>query len=256
MSTVQPLSQEDVQYASMALDYYHTCLKSNAQAIDYLVNQRGISEEAIDAFGLGFADRTLCTQLGQDKSNQEAIRGALQRFGLIATRGASNGREVLRGCIVFPVIDEFGCLNNAFGRKICQKLRKTSETYVVVNEDDSCLFNGGILSTCKHVILCSSPIEALTLWSRGHENVVSLLGMQNLSDEQVMQLLANGVHTVELLMASTAKGTKCCSLIEKKLQAKGISVTKHLLPHGVDINDCHQSQQALENTIKQLSIGD
>lgn len=199
MNTVQPLSHEDVQYASMALDYYHTCLKSNDQAIDYLVNQRGISEEAIDAFGLGFADRTLCTQLGQDKSNQEAIRGALQRFGLIATRGASNGREVLRGSIAFPVIDEFGCLNNAFGRKIGHKLRRTSEAYVV-NENGSCLFNGGIVFTYKQRIGIKKPkpcmlfrhtcATAMINNCAGLMHVQELLGHEDISTTQAYVHLA------------------------------------------------------------------
>ncbi|OUS23367.1 hypothetical protein A9Q98_14870 [Thalassotalea sp. 42_200_T64] len=253
MSVFQPLTQDDIHYANMALDYYHTCLKRNERALDYLVRQRGLSENVIDAFGLGFADRTLYQQLGSDRYTQESVRGALQRFGLIATCGATNGREVLRGCIVFPIKDEFGHLTNAFGRKICDKLRKSSEVYVVANKADDSLFNGEILEKHKRIFLCSSPIEALTLWSLGFEHVVSLLGMQCLSDEQARELCANGVHTVDLLMASTPKSSRCCHLIEQKLKMSGITVHKTLLPKGLDINACHQNNCLLHNAIEQLS---
>jgi len=256
MSLFQKLTSEDIDSVDAALDYYHSKihLPKNRRAFDYLAAQRAISENALNKFNIGFGDRTLFEVIS------ESARGACQRFGFIATKGKSNGREKFRGCVTFPVRDEFGCLTNVYGRKICETLKKTSEAYVVANDDHRCLFNSEAMVEHKTVVLCSSPFEAVSLWSMGVENVTSLLGMRNISDEQILQLQFNDVTNVDVVFSSSPKALRYSYLIEKKLEKSGVSVTRTNLPKHQDINDCvttlNHLNQAIRNSIHStLTIG-
>ncbi len=246
MNLFQKLTADDIERVDSALDFYHTRIRlaENARALGYLTNQRAISEEAIDVFKIGFGDRQL------PKFITEASKGACQRFGFIATDEKSKGREKFRGCITFPVRDEFGYLTNVYGRKVCDVLRKSSDTYVVANDDHRCLYNGEVMASHKDIVLCSSPFEVVSLWSMGVENATSLLGMQSISDEQVLQLQFNEIDHVNIVFSSSPKALRYSYLIEKKIEQCGIAVTRTNLPKGQDINDCVATLNHLNQAIR------
>lgn len=248
MSFLRALSETDIQNVELVLGHYCHRIRLNSNAMNYFINKRHIQDRAIEEFEIGFGDRSLRGVVTDE------IRGSCQRFGLIATDGASNGREVFRGCLTFPVRDEYGFLVNVYGRKICDTLRKSSEVYVTANTNNQCVFNSQVLAKFNRIVLCSSPIEAITLWSMGIENVVSLLGMQSLSDEQVLQFQFNDIDHVDLLFACSPKAARCLCITMKKLQASDIASSKFSLPKGQDINDCYTNRCdflfAMKNLVK------
>ena len=103
------------------IDYYHETLLASPEALDYL-NRRGIgSEEAIKAFKLGFANRTLGYRLPEkNRVEGAAIRGQLQRLGLLR----ESGHEHFNGSVVIPIIiASSGEVTEIYGRKITEGLR-------------------------------------------------------------------------------------------------------------------------------------
>jgi hypothetical protein len=100
--------------------YYHETLWTSPEALAYL-ESRGIrSQEAIDRFKLGYANRTLGYRLPMNNRKLGAeLRGRLAAFRVIK----ANGHEYLRGSLVVPVLDHAGRVVQAYGRKMTANLR-------------------------------------------------------------------------------------------------------------------------------------
>src|SRR5437667_400009 len=114
---------EDADDASMlrqVVSYYHATLKASPAALQYL-EKRGIrNDEAIDRFGLGYADRSLGLRIpAANRRAGEVIRSRLQKLGIIR----ESGHEHFNGCIVVPVFDGEGNVIETYGRKINDYLR-------------------------------------------------------------------------------------------------------------------------------------
>ena len=83
-------SDDDQHLLNQVMAYYHDTLKQSPEALAYL-EQRGIrSQEAIDTFKLGYANRTLGYRLPEkNRKDGAAIRGQLQRLGILSLRRAA-----------------------------------------------------------------------------------------------------------------------------------------------------------------------
>ncbi len=111
---------DDQELLSQVVGYYHRTLQESPEALGYL-EQRGLrSQEAVDRFQLGFANRTLGLRLplGNRKSGAE-IRARLQRLGILR----ESGHEHFNGSVVVPVIDAVGRVVEMYGRKMTPNLR-------------------------------------------------------------------------------------------------------------------------------------
>jgi DNA primase catalytic core len=102
------------------VEFYHQTLLASSEARAYLV-KRGIADEAaISTFKLGYANRTLGLRLPlANRRDGEAIRGRLQKIGLIR----ASGHEHFNGSLVIPVVDDKGHVTEVYGRKIGDNLR-------------------------------------------------------------------------------------------------------------------------------------
>ena len=71
--------------------------------------------EAIEAFGVGFSDRTLGTVLPpKSRHRADDVRGRLQCLGVLR----SSGHEHFRGALTFPVVDVAGEVVQVYGRTL------------------------------------------------------------------------------------------------------------------------------------------
>ena len=86
-------------------DYYASRLAGNDKAVAFVREQLKLTMEQAAEQRVGFADRSLGTQLPHKriKSGRE-VRELLESFGIYKR----NGRETLRGCVTVPVTDESG----------------------------------------------------------------------------------------------------------------------------------------------------
>jgi hypothetical protein len=111
---------DDAALLAQVIDYYHQTLKQSPEALAYL-QQRGIaSDDAIDRFQLGFANRTLGLRLpAMNRKAGAEVRTRLQRLGVLR----ESGHEHLNGSLVIPVHDAAGNVVEVYGRKITPGLR-------------------------------------------------------------------------------------------------------------------------------------
>jgi hypothetical protein len=103
--------------------YYHATLRTSPEAMDYL-KQRGIDHpEAVSAFRLGYANRTLGLRLPPKARKDGArMRHQLTKLGIIRP----SGHEHLNGCLTIPVFDAEGRVTQVYGRKIVHHLKNGS----------------------------------------------------------------------------------------------------------------------------------
>ena len=103
-----PLDPEadDATLFRQVAGYYHERLKQiGATARAYLASRGLDSDELIDHFQIGFADRTLGLRLpDKNRKEGEALRSRLTQLGL----WRDSGHEHFNGCIVVPFHDEAG----------------------------------------------------------------------------------------------------------------------------------------------------
>ena len=243
--------QAQLNYIDMTLTHYASALASSEAAMSYLHQTRGLSKSVLRQFAVGYCDRSLATKLPDAESFEGAmIRGTLQRFGLIKP----NGRELFRGSIIIPIKNESGTLVDVYGRKVAKYQRKGAQFQLNIHSVPVSLFNAEILLTHRDVILCSSPIEALSLISCGVKNVVSMMGLESVSPIFVEQLQANGVTQVTLGLANTPQGHRYKVLITQMLKSIGVEHHELILPTGEDINSVMVKAQHMHGLCEQLCV--
>ena len=212
------------------LSYYRERLKENPVALDYL-QSRGISGEAIEAFGIGFADRTLGLRLPQkNRVEGEAVRTRLQKIGLYR----ESGHEHFNGCVVFPIRDEQGQLSELYGRKVGPK-QKSGIHHLYLPGPHRGLFNPEAFKS-PEVILCESVIDALTFWCAGLSNVTCIWGTEGFTDEHEAAFRKHQTQKVTLAYDRDKAGDRAAERDAERLQALGIEVSRVLFPPGQDAN--------------------
>ena len=177
------------------IDYYHATLKASTEARVYL-DARGIySDEGIERFKLGYANRTLGYQLPERQIKAGAeIRGALQRLGILR----ESGHEHFNGSLVVPVITPDGEIVEVYGRKIlpASKLRAGTPLHLYLPGPHRGVFNESGLVGHEEVILCEAPIDALTFWCAGYRNVTCAYGIEGFTAEILEAFRRHGIKRV------------------------------------------------------------
>tara|TARA_R110002072_G_scaffold33030_9_gene100271 strand:+ start:22857 stop:23663 length:807 start_codon:yes stop_codon:yes gene_type:complete len=237
--TNSALISHDIEsmYVNQVIQHYHRCLLESPKALDYLVSGRGIGLQAIKAFKVGFVDRSIGKHIPSgDVASGALIRGALRRKGLLKV----NGRERFRGCVVVPLYDQLGCLVNIYGRRVSSRLRDGCSSYQLINSEASDFFNVGVLQHFKRIVLCSSPIEALTLWTKEIHNVVSTAGLLHFNSHHAECIGDSSVKHVDIVFTNSSAGNRKSYLIAQDLALFGIKTNIVSLPRGQDVNDLHR----------------
>jgi len=168
-------------------------LRSHAKALAYLQGRGIYQPDLLATFRLGFADRSLGAQLRKlSHLQEETVRGALLRVGLLK----GSGHELFRGALVFPMLDQDGRILGGYGRRITPKLTAHSAYHVHWHLDHKGFFNQKALFEFSELILCKSPVEALTWWCHGYTNVAAIMGFSGFNDEHLSILRSSLVRRV------------------------------------------------------------
>lgn len=240
----------DALILDQILAYYTACLSQCDRAQAFLLS-RGVYDEAtIEHFRLGFADRTLGVTLKtMDKLQEACSRGALQRLGLLKP----SGHEFFRGAIVFPFISEHGEVIGGYGRRITPKLSAGAVYHVHWYGEELGFFNQQALLDRKSVILCKNPIEALSWWCNGFQNVMGLMGIYSFEQEHLTKLKVHRIKQVYLAFGSQQDELEAAWFIARQLSQAGIEPKFILYPNGLDANALVQladdPQQALQQCL-------
>jgi len=158
-------------------EYYQSLLPHNQTAMEYL-HQRGVFENSIEKFGIGYAPSSSQT-LQWIKSNFFSMQDAL-KLGIIGSDGErSYARFIER--ITFPIHSTNGMVVGFGGRTISGHQAK------YVNSPETPLFNKSRLLYAYHlarnsiykkkeIIITEGYLDVVMLHQAGFENAVATLG--------------------------------------------------------------------------------
>ncbi|HLM52322.1 MAG TPA: toprim domain-containing protein, partial [Pseudoxanthomonas sp.] len=240
---------DDAALLGQVMGYYHNTLKQSPEALAYL-DQRGIgSEEAIDRFGLGFANRTLGLRLpAMNRKAGAEVRTRLQRLGVLR----ASGHEHFNGSLVIPVRDDAqggasaasagragavaGAVVEVYGRKITPNLRPGTPLHLYLPGPHRGVWNAEALGS-KELILCESLIDALTFWTAGYRNVTAAYGVNGFTDEHRAALREHGTQRVLVAFDRDAAGDTAAATLAAQLMAEGIECYRLQFPKGMDANE-------------------
>jgi DNA primase catalytic core len=194
------LEADDVALMDQALGYYRERLQATPAALEYL-KRRGI-QEAIEPFGLGFADRTLGLRMPhKNRQEGELLRTRLQKLGLIR----KSGHEHFNGCLVFPIHNDKNQVTEIYGRKVHDNLRPGTAYHLYLPGPHVGIFNRDCLAS-PEIILCEAVIDALTFWVNGFKNVTCIYGTEGFTEELLNALRTHKTQRVYLAGMTPATG--------------------------------------------------
>lgn len=228
--------------------YYERYLwesKEAAQARRYLLEERGLGEEALRAYRVGYApsawDKVLLASRRGGFSEQE-----LYATGL-AQRSQENGRiyDRFRGRIMFPLTDMRGRVLG-FGARAMRAEQKPK----YLNTSDNEVYHKGRhlygadlarvhATKAGEVILCEGYTDVIALHQAGLANVVGLMGTA-LTDQQVGEL-SRLAQTVLLALDADSAGQEAMLKAYKLATQRKLELRVVELPAGADPAEVVQS---------------
>lgn len=227
------VAMTDGELARAVVDYYHGTLKGSSEALGYL-ERRGLrSDELIDRFRLGYADRSLGTLIPEKNRVAGAeLRRRLQATGL----WRESGHEHLAGSLVIPITDEDGSVVQMYGRKINDNLRAGTPKHLYLPGPLSGVWNREGLASAREIIVCESLIDAMTFWTAGYRNVTAAYGIEGITTAH-FDLVTASAGRVLIAYDADAAGDRAAETLAAKLQAFGIECYRVRFPRGMDANE-------------------
>ncbi|MES9904934.1 MAG: CHC2 zinc finger domain-containing protein [Sedimenticola sp.] len=234
--SLPPLAANPNNQATLkrVIDYYHECLKSSPEALEYL-ESRGLKDtELIERFKLGYANRSLAYRLPEKNRKAGAeVRGQLQAIGILR----KSGHEHFNGSLVVPVADEHGVISEVYGRKIRKDLRKGTALHLYLPGPHQGVWNTEALKAYKEIILCEALIDAMTFWVHGFRNVTTSYGTGGFTDDHLAAFKSHGIERVLIAYDRDEAGNRAAEELTKKLMVSGIDCFRVLVPKGMDVNE-------------------
>src|SRR5581483_2976851 len=150
----------DLAILARVVDFYHRSLLATPAALQYAAS-RGIANlDLIKAYRIGYADGSIVAKA------TGSLRAALRRLGVIG----ENDHELLRGCLVFPLLDPTGAVVSLYGRAIDR------DQHLYLPGAKRGLFNAETLRGAEEIILTESILDAMSAIESGVMNVLPLYG--------------------------------------------------------------------------------
>jgi DNA primase len=216
---------DDQKLLAQVMGYYQRSFQRSAEAQGYL-SKRGITNnQAVERFGIGYADRSLGLTLPtkHTKAGRE-IRARLEALGLFR----ESGHEHFNGSVVFPIHAGDGTrrIVDVYGRKIQRGLRKGTPLHTFLAKERSGVWNVDAFGATDEIILCPSLFDALTFWSNGYRNVTCMFGPDALTADHLAAFKEFRIKRVL---------TPCAAICPKVIDA-GMDCFQLGIPAGLDIN--------------------
>jgi DNA primase len=231
-------AQEEV-LKNYVFDYYVKFIKQEYEYTAWLRSRKIYDPAMLDHFKIGFADNSIGNSFEHCRRPAGARdRGTLQRLGLLT----ATGYQFFRQSMVFPFMDADGDIVAAYGRRIADRARNDLQLYLHWNHEAALFFNRQAMRKNKVVILCKSPVEALTFWCAGIRNAVATMGIYSFSDGHLSALEENGIMEVIIALDNTDAGNYVAGMIAQAISAAGICCRRVVLPRNQDVNAFAVSQ--------------
>ena len=227
--------------------YYHERLKQSASARAYLASRGLDSDELMDRFQLGFADRTLGLRLPMKNRNEgETLRTRLAQLGL----WRESGHEHFNGCITVPLFDEAGNVVSFYGRRVSRPAATRGEfKHLYPPGPHRGLLNREALKG-DEIILCEAVFDALTFCANGFPNTTCLFGTEGFTDELWEAL--RQVRRVRIAYDADDAGERAAQRDAERFKAHGVEVFRVKFPHGIDANEYAQKVKPADKSLALL----
>lgn len=224
---------DDQALLQQVIGFYHETLKASPEALEYL-KARGIEHpEAVERFRLGYANRTLGYSLPIKAVKAGAdVRGRLQKIGLYR----ESGHEHFTGSLVIPILDEAGNVQEVYGRKILNNLRKGTPYHLYLPGAHKGVWNIEGVRDSREVILCEALIDALTFWCTGYRNVTAAYGVEGFTADHLEAFQRYGTERVLIAYDRDEAGDRAAVKLAEKLMGRGIACYRVQFPKGMDAN--------------------
>ncbi|MCH2074749.1 MAG: toprim domain-containing protein [Puniceicoccaceae bacterium] len=235
---------DDQTLLNQIIDYYQERLRENPAALEYL-KKRGLDDpEALKAFQIGYADRTLGLRLPhKNRKDGQEIRDRLTKIGLYR----DTGHEHFNGCLVFPIVAENGAITEVYGRKANEK-QKNGIYHLYLPGPHRGLLNPQAFKSSE-VILTESVIDALTFWIHGFKNVTCIYGTEGFTDDHLDAFKSEITQRVYFAYDRDKAGDRAAERDAAHLSSLGIECFRVQFPSGMDAN-----QYALKVTPPKKSL--
>ena len=213
--------------------YYHQQLKTAPEALAYL-ETRGLKHaEAIEAFQLGFANRTLGLRLPDiARADGAKLRGRLQALGVMR----STGHELLNGSLVVPLANEASETVGFYGRKVTPNLRTGTPLHLYLPGPHQTAFNSAALKGQTSAIVCEAVLDALSFWVAGFRNVTAAYGVDGFTPHHLDALKRHAVKDVLIAFDRDDAGDAGAEALSKRLMHEGFNCWRVQFPQGMDAN--------------------
>ncbi len=221
-----------------ASEYFSRCLSANtgAGAREYL-KKRGIGEQIIKEFRLGFAPDGWRNLRGELEKNRVPLKLAEQAGLLVSKEGRTDYYDRFRARLIFPVEDLNGQVI-AFGGRI---LGKGDPKYL--NSPESPVYIKGRnlygLSRSREdirkqgfAIVVEGYFDALAMWAAGIKNIVATLGTALTKDH--LDLLRRYTDELVIIFDPDEAGRHAVERSLKLFLAEKISARIVILPDNLD----------------------
>lgn len=224
-----PLAAENLdgqKLLNRVTEFYHQTLYRDPAALEYLA-KRGIkSEEAIQTFKIGYANRTLAYAIPTE------VREELKKTGIFR----ESGHEHFSGSVVIPILDENGNTLEIYGRKVLSNLRKGTPLHLYLPGPHRGIWNRQAFKASKEIILCEALIDALTFWVNGLRNVTASFGVSGFTPELEEAFNNYATEKVYIAYDNDPAGNQAALALAAKLSKAGIDVYRINFPEGMDAN--------------------
>jgi DNA primase len=195
----------------------------------YLARRKIGHPEALEAFRLGYADRTLGLRLPNRQRREGAeLRGRLAGLGVFR----ASGHEHFAGSLVIPVFDENGLVAEVYGRKIRDDLRAGTPAHLYLPGPHRGVWNLAALAASDEIILCESLIDALTFWCAGFRHVTASYGAGGFTAGHAEAFARHQVGRVLIAYDRDDAGDKAAAELSASLMADGIECATRTWPAG------------------------
>jgi DNA primase len=224
----------DDELLGQVTEYYHRVLKESADALGYLARRKIGHPEAVEAFRLGYADRTLGLRLPDKRRKDGAeIRGRLAELGIFR----ASGHEHFAGSLVIPVFGGEGLVTEIYGRKTGDRLRAGTPEHLYLPGSHRGVWNIAALAASDEIILTESLIDALTLWCAGFRHVTASYGAGGFTADHAEAFRVHRVRRVLIAYGRDDAGEKAARELAADLMGDGIECFRVQFPAGSDVND-------------------
>lgn len=224
---------------TLAMRFFKSALQQSSEARDYL-KTRGLSEEAIEAFSVGYAPSGGEALLKHLRS--KGLKDAdILKAGLVKKTTEGRLLDLFRHRIIFPIFNPKAEVVGFGGRVLSSeqlgpKYLNSPETTVFKKSRE--LFGlyqakEGIKQK-NYVILTEGYLDVISAYQAGIKNVVAPLGTA-LTEEQA-RIIRRYTEKVLLLFDSDEAGIKASKRASLILISEGLQPKVLLLPEGEDLD--------------------